>query len=62
MIQIHVIYSVERVSQIKSILSIILHAIYGAIYFRLTHSSRDDCENMCTLSYYHRYQIGSKNT
>ena len=45
-------------SKIKLILSIILHAIYGAVYIQLTHFSYDDCGDACTLSYYH-HQIGS---
>ena len=32
--------------------------LYGAVRIQLTHFSYDDCENTCTLSYYHR-QIGS---
>ena len=39
-------------SKIKSVLLIISHALYGAVCIKLTHSSYDDCENMCTLSYY----------
>ena len=31
---------------IKSILLIIFDVIYGAVRFRLTHSSCDDCENV----------------
>ena len=42
----------------KSVLSIIFHAIYGAVPIKLTHFSCDDCENTCTLSCYH-IQIGS---
>ena len=45
-------------SKITSILSVICHVIYGAVCIQLTHLSYDDCENMCTLSYYH-HQIGS---
>ena len=37
------------VSKIKSILSIIFHAIYVAVQIQLSHFSYDDCENMCTL-------------
>ena len=44
-------YIVSRASKIKSILSIIFHAIYGAVRIELTHFSYDDFENMCTLSY-----------
>ena len=42
----------------KAILSIIFHAIYGAVRIQRTHFSYDDFGNMCTLSYY-QYQIGS---
>ena len=49
-------HSVRCVSKIKSIPSIIFHAIYGAVCIQLTLFSFDDCKNMCTLSYYH-YQI-----
>ena len=35
--------------KIKSILSIIVPAIYGAVRIQLTHSSYDDCENTCIL-------------
>ena len=51
------VYSAECVSKIKSILSIILHALYGAVCIQLTHFSYCDCVNMCNLSYPH--QIGS---
>ena len=51
------ILSVECVSNIKSILSIIFHAIYRVVCIQLTHFSYDDCENKWTLSYHH--QIGS---
>ena len=50
--------SVECVSKIKSILSIIRHVIYGAVCIQFAHISNDYCENTCTLSYYH-HQIGS---
>ena len=36
-------------SEFKSILSIIFHAIYGAVCIQLTHSSCDDCENIFFL-------------
>ena len=50
---------VECVSKIKSILSFIFHAIYGAVYIlQLTNISYDGCENTCIWSYYH-HQIGS---
>ena len=49
----------ELVFKIKSILSITFHTICGAVCFKLTHFSYDDCENMCTSSYNH-HQIGSK--
>ena len=48
----------ECASKIKSILSSVFHAIYGAVRIQLTHWSYDDCENMCTLSYDH-IQTGS---
>ena len=38
-------HSVECVSKIKSILSIIFHAIYGAVCIQFTHFSYDDCKN-----------------
>ena len=43
----------DCVSKIKSILSVIVHAIFGSVCVQLTHSSYDDFGNMCTLSYYH---------
>ena len=52
-------FCLECVSRIKSILSIIFHAIYVAVCIQLTQFFYDDCENMCTLSYYHQHQIGS---
>ena len=51
-------FCLQCVSKIKSILSCIFHAIYGAVCIQFTHYSYDDCEKMCTLSYYH-HQIGS---
>ena len=46
--------SVDCVSKIKSILTIIFHAIYGAVCIQLTRFSLYDyCENSYTLSYYH---------
>ena len=45
-------------SKIKLIVSIIFHAIYGAVCIQLTNSSHKDFENRCTLSYYH-HQIRS---
>ena len=48
----------ECVSKIRSVFSIIFHAIYGAVCIQLTHFFYDDCENICTRSYYH-HQIGS---
>ena len=50
-------YAVECVSRIKSILSIIVYAIYGAVCFQLTHFFCDDFENACTSSYYY-HEIG----
>ena len=52
------VHSVECVSKIKSFLSVIFYAIYRAVCIQLLHFSDDDCENMCTLSYYF-HQIGS---
>ena len=49
----------ECVSKIRSVLSIIPHAIYVAVCIQRTHFSYDDCENICIWSYYH-HQIGSK--
>ena len=51
---------VACVFKIKPILPIIFHAIYGAVCIQLTHFSRDDCENTCTLSYNHN-KIGIMN-
>ena len=51
-------FCLECVPKIKSIISIISHALYGAVRIQLTHLSYDDCENTCTLSYSH-HQIGS---
>ena len=48
----------ECVSKIRSLLEIISHAIYGAVYIQFTHFSYDDCENSWTWSYYH-HKIGS---
>ena len=44
------VYSVDSVSKIKLILSIIFHAIYVAMCIQLTYFSYDDCEITCTLS------------
>ena len=44
-------FCLECVSKIKSIFSIICHAIYGAVRIHLIHFSCDDCENTCTLYY-----------
>ena len=52
------IFCLKCVSKIRSVLSIISHAIYGTVCTQLSHFSYDDCENTCTRSYYH-YQIGS---
>ena len=49
---------VECVSKMKSILSVIFHAIYGAMCIQLIHLSYDDCENTRTLSNCN-HQIGS---
>ena len=51
-------FCLKCVSKIKSILSIILHAIHGAVRIQLTHFSYSDYENMCTLAYHH-HQIGN---
>ena len=51
-------FCLECMSKMKSVLSVIFHAIYGAVRIQLTRFSYDDCENMCTWSYYH-HQIGS---
>ena len=45
-------------SKIESILSVIFHAIYGTVCCQLAHLSYENCENTCTLSYYH-HQIAS---
>ena len=42
-------YILSSVSKIKSIHSVIFHAIYGAVCIQLTHLSYDDCENTNTL-------------
>ena len=42
-------YILSSVSKIKSVLFIIFHAIYVAVYIQLTHFSYDDFENLCTL-------------
>ena len=42
------LFSIECVSKIRLVLSIIFHAIYGAVCIQLTHFSYDDCENTCT--------------
>ena len=47
------IFCLECVSKIRVVLSIIFHAIYGAVCIQLTHFSYDDCENICT-SHYHQ--------
>ena len=41
------------VYEMKTVLSIIFHAIYGAVCIQLTHFSYDDSENTCISSYYH---------
>ena len=45
-------------SKIKSVLSTIFLAIYGAVCIQLTHFSQDDCENIYIYIFIH-YQIGS---
>ena len=47
------IFCLESESKIKSILSIVFHALYGAVRIQRTHFSYDDCVNSCTLSYCH---------
>ena len=42
------IFCLERVTKIRSVLSIIFHAINGAVCIQLTHCSYDDCENTCS--------------
>ena len=39
--------------RIKSVISIIFHAIYAVLCIPHIHFSYDDWENTCTLSYYH---------
>ena len=51
------IFCLECVFKIKKISSIIFNAINGDVRIQLTHSCYD-CENACTLCYYH-HQIGS---
>ena len=46
------IYSAGCVSKINCILTIIFYAIYGAVLFRITNFSFDDCENIFTSSYF----------
>ena len=45
-------------SMIKSILSVICHAIHGALCIQLTRLFYDDCEDMCNSTHCHD-QIGS---
>ena len=52
------IFCLECVSKIWSTLSIIFHAIYGAVRIQHIHFFYDDCEITCTLFCYH-HQIGS---
>ena len=52
------IFCLEYVAKIRSDLSIIFHAKYGAVCIQLTHFSYYECENTCTRSYYH-HQIRS---
>ena len=42
------VHSVECVSKIKSVLTIISDAIFGALCIQLIHFSYDDFENMST--------------
>ena len=51
-------FCLKCVSKINWNLSIIFHEICGAVCIQFTHFSYDNCENICTLSYYH-HQIGS---
>ena len=41
-------FCLECVPKIKSMISIIFHAIYRVVHIQLTHFSYDDCGNMCT--------------
>ena len=59
-LQTYLKVSVECMSKIKSILSIIFDAIYGALYIQFTDFFYNDCNNTCTLSCY-PHQIGSMN-
>ena len=52
--------SVECVSKIEHILSVIHYTMCGAVCFQFIHFLYDDWENIYTLSYYH-HQIGSMN-
>ena len=53
------VHSVECLSKINSIFSIIFHTICRTMCIQLSHFSYDDCENMCTLSYHYHHQIRS---
>ena len=53
------ILSIEWVSKIKHILSVIRYTICGAVCFQFTHFHCGDWESIYTLSYFH--QIGSMN-
>ena len=52
------VHSAECVSKIMSIFSIIFHSKYDSVCLQFTRFACDDCENMCTLSYYY-HQVGS---
>ena len=54
------VYSLDCLSKIKSILSIISYALDGDMSFKLARSACDECDNMCTLIIYH-HQIGNMN-
>ena len=43
------VYAVERVSKIKTILSIIFYSIFGAVGLQLTKLSIDDRENVFSI-------------
>ena len=42
------VHSVQCVSMIRSVFSVIFHATYMTVCIQLTHLSYDDCENLCT--------------
>ena len=52
------IFCSECASKIRSVPTIIFHAIYGAVCIKPTHFLYADCDNTSTWSY-HQHQIGS---